>query len=87
MLAQFDACLSLHAFERSDRYVPLRIGNCHATLFGGMLELLVAANLIDLVPAVFLQFSDQLAAVHHVISSIHTFYTRVNLLMRTPYAP
>ena len=74
MLAQFDAGLSLQAFEGSDRYVPLRIGYGYATLFRGVLELLVAANLFDFVPAVFLQFSDQLAAVHRIISWFNTHF-------------
>ena len=74
MLAQFDAGLSLHAFEGSDRYVAFWIGYSYAPLFRGVLELLVAANLFDFVPAVVLQFSDQLTAVHHVISLISTHF-------------
>ena len=74
MLAQFDAGLFLHAFEGADRYVPLRIGYSHAPPFRGVLELLVAANLLDFVPAVFLQLSDQIAAIHHVILRFNTHF-------------
>src|ERR1019366_924169 len=35
------------------------------TFFRGVFELLVAANLIDFVPAVFLQFLDHVPAIHH----------------------
>lgn len=80
LVAQFDAGLSFHAFESLDRYVALGMRHSDTTLLGGMLELFVAANLIDFVPAIFLQFSDQLTAVHRQSSlgNIRTFYTRIN---------
>ena len=54
------------------------MGYRYPTFFHGVLELLVAANLFDFVPAVFLQSSDQLTAVHRVISyeNTHFLHTR-----------
>ncbi len=44
----------LDAFQSAYRYVPVRVRHRHPPLFRRMFELLVAPDLIHLIPAVFL---------------------------------
>ena len=62
---QFEPGLFCDAFLGSYRNIPVRMRHSDPTLFRGVFELLVAATLIDLVPAVFLQFLDHVPAIHH----------------------
>ena len=50
-LAQLDLRL-LNALQCSDGHIPFRMRNRHAALLGRMLELLVAADLVDFEPAI-----------------------------------
>src|SRR5450631_633778 len=61
---QFDPRLFLDTFEGAYRYVPFRVRHRHPPFFRRVFELLVAPDLTDLIPAVFLQLLYEVPAVH-----------------------
>src|SRR5262245_28861911 len=63
---QLQARLFFNALQRPERNVALRMGDRHAALFGGMLELNVAALLSHLDPAIPLKGRDNFPAIHGV---------------------
>src|SRR5215470_11006422 len=86
---QSDPRLLLYASQGPYRYVPARVWHSDAPFFRGVLELLMAADLIDFVPAVFPQFLDHLPAVHHrpltCAKSLYTPFTHRAVLFTGSY--
>src|ERR1035441_2443798 len=74
-LPQFDPGLFLDTFESADRYVPVRVRHRHPPTFRRVFELLVAPNLIHLIPAVFLLLLHDVTAVHFSSRSLGNYNT------------
>src|SRR6266852_2045580 len=75
--AQFDPRVFLDTLESAYRYVPVRVLHRHPPLFRRVFELLVAPDLIHLIPAVFLQLLYEISAVHVVWCSLYKNNTHV----------
>src|SRR5580658_5079806 len=80
-LSELDSRLLFNALERSNRDLLPGIWHRYTAGLYRMLELLMAARLRNLKPAVCPKHFDNLTAVHFVHSSttrIHTSYTLIN---------
>ena len=62
--SQLDSSLFLDTLQRSCWYVALRMGNRHSAFLHWMLELLMAASLIDFIPTTSFQFLNDVPAIH-----------------------
>src|SRR5882757_3056103 len=81
---KFQTGLPFDAPERSDRYVLLRMRHGHAAFLGRVLELNVAAVLIDLEPAIILQGLDDVPRRLHLVY-LYTLKRRVNKVLTHYY--
>src|SRR5215469_9090917 len=77
---QFDPGLVFDAFESADGDIPFRVWHGNATLFGGVLELFVTADVADFIPAVLGEPADYFATIHSPFMSLlsYTLFTHAD---------